>query len=298
MKLLILTRFPAEYEPKRLAEEALKIGLRPEIVSYGKVGLSWAKGGISVDLPSGKDFFDFDFFVFRSSSHRNRKSLVGLKTALMSSLPKDKFALNRQTFSRWPVLGKVEQGALLVRKGVFVIPSWFLPDKADREIFYRKVPFPLICKARFGSHSRKTFKLEDRLEAEKLLREEAGEFFFQPLVKSHFYWRVLVLGGKVLGAMKRETNRRFLKEAPGLETPGFEPASSLETQIKTLALEATRALKAEFGGVDILIDEEKNPMVIEVNRTPQFKIFEKRLEINVAREIIDYLTSKAKKRHK
>jgi len=126
--------------------------------------------------------------------------------------------------------------------------------------------YPLIIKGRFGSHSQKTFRAEKNDEARQFLAQ-AGDFFIQKLVKSRFYWRVMVLGGKVLGAMKRETNDRLLAAAAAV-------------------------FKAQMAGVDILATGPEKGAVIEVNRSPQFEIFERRLGIRVAEEVIGFLTER------
>jgi len=284
MKLLILTRFPTEYEPQRLAEEANKKGIKSEVVSYGKIGLSWKKGEVKVNLPRDLNLSDFDLVIPRSSSHRNRKSLVGLKTALIRSLPETVVCLNKETFSYWPVLGKIEQGVMLAQAGIPIIPSRFLPDKAEREKFLKEARFPLICKARFGSHSKKTFRVESQKEAKAVFSQIKGEFFFQPLLESRFYWRVLVLGGKSLGIMRRQTSQKFVNQ-------GYLGKVG-KKEIEKLALAAGQVFQAELSGVDILVDQRGRPLVIEVNRCPQFKIFEKKININVAGEINSYIVNR------
>lgn len=50
--------------------------------------------------------------------------------------------------------------------------------------------------------------------------------------------------------------------------------------------------QAEFAGVDILVDKQNKPLIIEVNRSPQFQIFEKKTGIDVAGTLIEYLTER------
>jgi glutathione synthase/RimK-type ligase-like ATP-grasp enzyme len=280
-KLLILTCFPGEYEPQRLKEETQKAGLKAEIVSYHQLSLGQKKGKIRVDLPRGLKLTDFDLVIPRASAHHQKKPLVSLKTALIRVLPASVFCLNRETFSLWPVLGKIEQGTILAQAGISVIPSWFFPTRAERDQFLAQAKFPLIVKGRFGSHSERTFRTNSPQEVMRLAGQIKGEYFFQPLIKSAFYWRVLVLNDQVLGIMRRRTNKKFFKK-------GFEREVS-EEKLGNLALKATRVLKAEFTGVDLLVNEKGEPLVIEVNRSPQFQIFEKRTKVNLAKELVKYL---------
>lgn len=85
--------------------------------------------------------------------------------------------------------------------------------------------------------------------------------------------------------MERKTSKRFFKSGAG-----EKPDVSRE-EIENLAVRATQALKAEFTGVDLLVDKNKL-MIIEVNRSPQFQVFEKMTKVDVAKKIINYLTGK------
>ena len=59
-------------------------------------------------------------------------------------------------------------------------------------------------------------------------------------------------------------------------------------ELATLALKATEVLKADFAGLDVAWDEDlKGWRIFEVNRTAQFRWFEKaHVEINVAKAIV------------
>ena len=66
-----------------------------------------------------------------------------------------------------------------------------------------------------------------------------------------------------------------------------------QDKIGDLALKAAKVFKAELAGVDLLADKDKL-MIIEVNRSPQFRIYDKFCKVNVADKIINYLTSTSK----
>jgi len=89
--------------------------------------------------------------------------------------------------------------------------------------------------------------------------------------------------GKVFGNDEKKTSKRFLQSGEG-EKPNVS-----RKEIESLAIKATQALKAEFTGVDLLADKDKL-MIIEVNRSSQFQIFEKLTKVNVAEKLINYLT--------
>lgn len=266
-KLLILTRFPPEYEPQRLAEAAKKEGITPEIVNYQSIETDKEK----VALPRGLKLNDFSFLIPRSAAHRHKKSLLKQKMALIKALPDKAVCLNKKTYLRWPKLGKIKQAEILEKHQLPAIST------------LKKPSFPAILKAEFGSHSRRVIKVKSQEEANKAIKSYSGKWFYQPLIKSPVYWRVIILGGKSLGIMERETSKRFFKSGEGRRP------SIAQKRIESLAIKAAQVFQAEFAGVDLLADREKL-MVIEANRSPQFQIFEKLTRIKVAEEIIRHLT--------
>lgn len=267
-KLLILTRFPPEYEPQRLAEVARKQGIEPEIVNYQDVNIK----GEKIVLSRNSRLTDFQFIIPRSSAHFRKESLLQCKIALIEAISEEVRCLNKETYLRYPKLGKIKQ--------VTILNQYRLPTISTM----RKPIFPAILKAEFGSHSRRVIRVENQKQARKVMKSYVGKWIYQPLIKSPVYWRVIVLGGKSLGVMERKTSKRFLRSGEG------EKPKVAKEKIEDLAIKATQALKAEFSGVDLLADKNKL-MIIEVNRSPQFQIFEKLTKVNIAEKLINYLTT-------
>lgn len=267
-KLLILTRFPLEYEPQRLAEAAKKKGIKSEIVNYQEVEVSKNK----VRLPRKLKLNEFSLVIPRSAAHRYKKSFLKEKIAIINKLSSEMNCLNEKTYLRWPKLGKIKQTQILNKNKIPIIPT------------LEKPVFPAILKAEFGSHSKRVVRVENFNQAKKIMKTYSGKWLYQPLIKTPIYWRVIVLGNKSLGIMERKTNERFLKLGEGRK-----PSVRKET-IESLAIEASQVFQTELAGVDLLANRDKL-MIIEVNRSPQFKIFEKLTKMKVAEKIIKYLIS-------
>lgn len=268
--LLILTRFPPEYEPQRLAEAAREKGIEPEIVNYEDISPA-PRRVRSLEIE------EFDFIIPRSAAHHSKKSLLKRKVALIKTLPEKIICLNKETYLLWPKLGKIKQAEILNKNRLPTIPT------------LEKPVFPAILKAEFGSHSKRVVRVENQEQAKKVRQSYAGKWIYQPLIKSPVYWRVIVLNGKSLGIMERKTSEGFIKSGEG-KRPKID-----SKEIEDLAVRATQVFQAEMAGVDLLADKGKL-MIIEVNRSPQFQIFEKRTKVDVARKVIGYLISLKKKK--
>jgi RimK family alpha-L-glutamate ligase len=99
--------------------------------------------------------------------------------------------------------------------------------------------------------------------------------------------RVLVVGGRVLGAMKRTAKLgRFRANVhQGAAVEAFPLAEELEW----LALQATEVMGLDIAGVD-LVQAPDGYAVIEVNSAPGFEGFEKATGRNVAAEMLRYIS--------
>src|SRR4029079_6264978 len=68
--------------------------------------------------------------------------------------------------------------------------------------------FPLVVKHRSSGKGAKIFKVEDRLDLENLLTDlnedkKLGRYYIQEFLKLKADYRILVIGGKVVGAIQR-----------------------------------------------------------------------------------------------
>jgi RimK family alpha-L-glutamate ligase len=96
---------------------------------------------------------------------------------------------------------------------------------------------------------------------------------------------VLVVGGRVLGAMQRTAKLgRFRANVhQGAEVAAYP----LDDELEWLALRATEVVGLDISGVD-LIRGADGYRVIEVNSAPGFEGFERATGRNVAAEMLRY----------
>jgi len=103
--------------------------------------------------------------------------------------------------------------------------------------------------------------------------------------------RVLVVGGKVIGAMKRANEKDFRANIHrGAEGSLYK----LPRAAEYLALSVTKVLNLDIAGVDLLFDDEEGTKfrVCEVNSSPGFEGFEKATGANVPEYLISYICLK------
>lgn len=101
--------------------------------------------------------------------------------------------------------------------------------------------------------------------------------------------RAFVVGGKVVGAMKRQGLEGEFRS--NIHRGGNAVAVHLTPDEEATAIEAARALGLKVAGVDML-PSERGPLVLEVNSSPGLEGIEKATRVDVASEIITYIEEK------
>ncbi|MFX1444934.1 MAG: RimK family alpha-L-glutamate ligase [Promethearchaeota archaeon] len=169
-----------------------------------------------------------------------------------------------------------------------------------------KIKYPAVLKPIIGSWGRLVAKLDNYTSASSNLecREEMGNIFQKIFYIQKFIapeeelsqnnptdLRVFVIGEKCVAAMGRfHTDKDFRSN---IAIGGTAEPIEISAELRNLSLKASRAVKGEITGVD-LMNDRGNLKVIEVNGTPQFKGVSSTTNINVASKIIEYLLKKYK----
>ncbi len=298
------------------------MGWEIDLVNYEHIRVGVSEHGTPIiDLGNDRVIEDYDLVIPRAASARGKQSMVGVKTIVLeyvenfnsrnemaTSLDVDRKGtdlwipgqarndkirvLNGESFKMYPLMGKLEQGVLLAQSGLPVIPfSSFNGKKGWKKYLEDEHSLPVMVKMRFGSHG-KNVKLAETEEKLITLSQKYsdGTVLIQPVVKVRRWYRVIVLGGKVLGMMKHKQKDKFQTEEQKEELSSVRPQFTEEQMnaLKTICEKACEVFKCDYAGLDVAWDEDKQDWVIfEINRTAQFKWFEKAFsEINVAKEIL------------
>jgi tetrahydromethanopterin:alpha-L-glutamate ligase len=111
--------------------------------------------------------------------------------------------------------------------------------------------------------------------------------FVPPLQSPGFDWRVLVVGGRAITAMRRISEHWVHNVAQGARCV----AAPLEPLLARLAQDAACALDLDYAGVDILpaADAEHPLQVIEVNGIAAWAGLQRVSGFNIARALVDDL---------
>ena len=174
--------------------------------------------------------------------------------------------------------------------------TMLVKNPVDSNYVSKNIGFPIVVKSLSGTHGKGVYLAENKRNFEQLVEmmEQFNDRFniiLQEFVEdSHGKdLRIIVVGGKVIGAMKRESKDGDFR-ANITRGGGAEP-TEIDEQMEYLALESTKLLGLDIGGVDLLYDND-GYKICEVNSSPGFYGMEKYTEIRVAEQIVTYVKNK------
>lgn len=162
-----------------------------------------------------------------------------------------------------------------------------------------KGEFPLLTKPVSGSQGEGVLRLDNLDDALSWVRIffQSDGFSKDPLLIQGFVefvkeFRLLIFDGEILGiAEKFKKPGSYVANAH----QGGEFVRSDRPDLATAAIELVSG--KGLLGVDVGLDTSGNLHIIESNRAPQWHAFEKAMEINVAKEILNRLAGKMKFPH-
>ena len=290
--ILLLTGGPRAYAPLRIAEEAKKLGISYKIMHIRELNFSFDINKLNIlfegdSIPDAKGVF---LRGLGEDAVYNPLKIIAVKRYI----EKGAKVINSQSFLAWPTLDKTMQYALMSEANIPIVESFVFGDKETALLEAKKLGFPLIIKENTGSCGLQVYKIDNEIE----LVEKLAVGYGLRTIKSHIFQRyltggqdlrVIVLEGKVLGAMKRIAKK-------GSYLTNFSQGGFVESydvsKDKTacdIAIAVAKLFELDYCGVDLMKDKDGNWIVLEVNRACQFQGFEKATGINVAGKIIEFL---------
>jgi ribosomal protein S6--L-glutamate ligase len=150
----------------------------------------------------------------------------------------------------------------------------------------------VVVKPVFGSEGRGMVRLQDKDLAWRTFTtlERLQSVLYLQRYINHPGWdlRGLVLGGRVVAAMRRRSNGGWRTNVAQGATGEMVQLSCAE---ESLAVRAAAAVGAPLAGVDLLPGPDGTCYVLEVNAVPGWRALAPVTGIDLAREILHYLAS-------
>jgi tetrahydromethanopterin:alpha-L-glutamate ligase len=170
-------------------------------------------------------------------------------------------------------------------------PTWATESLAEAQRIVTResaAGHSLVGKPLFGSQGKGLMRigLIDGVH-QPLPKLETGlaylQRFIEPVSTPGFDWRVLVIGGRAVSAMRRISTHWIHNVAQGARCEAVE----LTPELTSLAERAAQALDMDYAGVDLMPSAHGAPIqVIEVNGVAAWQGLQRVSRFNIARAIV------------
>ena len=158
----------------------------------------------------------------------------------------------------------------------------------------RRLGYPLIVKTCYGSLGKGVYKADNREQLNGIAEElKCKPHLFQKFIKSSCGRdiRVIVIGGKYVAAMVRQSDSDFRSN---LSLGGSGKAIDVPEEVVEMCERAAAILKLDYCGIDVLFGEGKY-YLCEVNSNAFFGGIESVTGVNIAKKYADYIIDKVYK---
>ena len=188
---------------------------------------------------------------------------------------------------------------VFAEQGIDTPKTMLVKHPVNAALVAREIGFPAVIKIMAGSYGKGVYMVNTQSEFQDFIEFAHGIKTDEAIIVQQYIdtrpgedLRVFVVGGKVIGAIKRSSQDGSFK-ANITRGGGAEPFP-INREIRDISLATARSLELEIAGVDLLFGKD-GYVVCEANSAPGFEGFEKATDINVAGEIIKYAKSKSGK---
>ena len=168
------------------------------------------------------------------------------------------------------------------------------PDTILDQIKESDIKFPLIMKTLRGSKGVGVLFVDSERGLDSIVQlinkqDEDADLLVQEYIKTDYDVRVLVLGGKVLAAMKRPVIEGDFRSNV---SQGSKPEKIKLTELEIEeSLKAAKAVNGLWTAVDFIPSknrEKEPPFMLEVNSSPGTEGIEEATGLNIAKAVIDH----------
>jgi len=192
---------------------------------------------------------------------------------------------------------KIESYQYLAAKNLSIpktilAPKIFLNGDIDTFLLQqvtKQLGLPLIIKEAYGSFGEQVYLIHSLAEMMTKVKELQGKpFLFQQFISASRGkdLRLQVVGDQVVASMRRENKDDFRANVTaGGKMENYNPSPSE----MSLAIAATKAIGADFAGVDLLIGPDDARYICEINSNAHIRNLLDCTGINAADAIMNYI---------
>ncbi|MEC9120157.1 MAG: RimK family alpha-L-glutamate ligase [Candidatus Thermoplasmatota archaeon] len=287
-RLVILSRGPRLYSTRRLAEEAQKAGWAVRIIDPLRLT-------VVVDERGGRIFHRGWPIECEAVIPRIGFSITRRGVAIVRQFEQMGVIVLNPSLSIEQSRDKLLASQLMADAGVPIPVTAHVASTADVDSALARVGgVPCVVKTTEGTQGSGVFLARNYPQVRQLVSQmlERG---MKPLVQTYIEEshgkdiRVLVVGGKVVAAMRRRASGTEFRS--NFHLGGSVERIQLDEQFVSVALSAANILGMDIAGVDLL-ESSNGPLVLEVNSSPGLEGIEGASGVNVAGAVAEHLNNR------
>lgn len=279
-----------DYGVWRLLEVAKKRGIDLKVYRPDQFELVVTRDDRKSILVDGKPTPIPDFLIPRMGSGTNYFAL-----AVIRQLERLGVYVCNSSVAVETVKDKLHMHQLLSQGNLPTPKTMLLKFPADLDVVRQEIGFPVVVKNITGTEGNGIYlcqsedRFNDLMELIYINNPSANIILQQFIASSSGQdLRVFVVGGKIIGCMRRFSQTSFKANfSRGGQVESFD----LTPEAQQLAIQTAALANLDIAGIDLLFGEN-GFKVCEANSSPGFKGLEQVMGRNIAEQIIDYITAK------
>lgn len=288
MKGLIITNpydfgLAQRHKVRRMVSELDNLGVFGDLVTNDRFLTYIDNGEIKADLK-----VDFALYLDKDKYVAQMLEMCGIRvfnSARATATCDDKMLTHIALANSGIPMPKTLSGALCYNPQGKV--SWQYLHQA-----VEMLGLPLVVKECYGSYGEQVYLAHTMDE----LREIVERIKMKPYILQQFVadsagrdMRVIVIGGKVICGMLRQSETDFRSNA---HLGGKATACDVPQDIAAMCERASKIIGLDYCGVDVLLSD--TPMICEVNSNAMFNAMEQATNVNVARKYCEHIVRTVK----
>lgn len=280
----IVSRSNDGWHVQQIADSLTKYGISSSIIDFDN------SANFSVEMKKLSEVT-----IWRASSLR-----LDVQRSSVSAYLDKTFMINEAVFIQPGTSQKFyQQQTLLADNSLkkYAIPTYRVPNKNKLSILINKneLKFPVIAKPHNGSRGQGIIILHSISDVDDI-ELPIGSYVMQQYIPNAGDWRVLVIGGRAVGAIKRVAqDGAFLNNVSRGASSHIETDEAILKELYKIATKTAALFRMRFCGVDIIRDESDDQLhVLELNTAPQWAGeygFQATTGLVVSDEIAKYVSS-------
>ena len=290
MKIAVLSRNSKLYSTRRLVEAAREMGHEALVLDHLKCSVIGEHNNPRV-IYEGEELRDIDAVIPRIGA-----SVTFYGTAVVRQFEMQKVFTINSSIAIVRSRDKLRSTQIFSRHDIGIPKTIFTNHPKNVDSLIKEVGgTPVVIKLLEGTQGIGVVLAETRKAAKSVVEAFHGlnaNMLIQEFIEEAggADIRAFVVGGKVVGAMKRQGAEGEFRS--NLHRGGSATMVRLTKQQRALALSAAKAMGLNMAGVD-MIESNKGPLVLEVNSSPGLEGIEKSTQKDIAGTVIKYIEAQA-----